>query len=140
MIQTKGSIMSSLKPIILNQSELEWEGWDDPEIAAKSPVRWKLLITSERTPSNGIVTGIAEIPSGESLLLHHHEPEETYYVISGTGYMQIDDYEAEVYPGSTIYIPPNAKHSIRCTGSEPLVFIFTFARDSFDQIKYVFDV
>lgn len=131
--------MTYLKPIIINQSDLEWEGWDDPEIAAKSPVRWKLLITSERMPSSGIVTGIAEIPPGESLLLHHHEPEETYYVISGNGHMQIDDSESDVCPGSTIYIPPNAKHSIRCTGKEPLVFIFTFARDSFDQITYIFD-
>jgi hypothetical protein len=26
-----------LKPIIINQSDLDWEGWDDPDIAAKSP-------------------------------------------------------------------------------------------------------
>ena len=52
--------MHHLKPIIINQSELEWESWDDPDIAAKSPIRWKLLITAERGPSSGIVTGIAE--------------------------------------------------------------------------------
>lgn len=131
--------MSNLKPIIINQSELEWEGWDDPVIAAKSPIRWKLLITGERTPSNGLVMGIAEIPPGTSLLLHHHEPEETYYVISGNGQMQIDDLQEDLAPGSAIYIPPNAKHTVRCTGTEPLVFIFTFARDSFDQIIYNFD-
>ena len=131
--------MCNLKPIIINQSELEWETWDDPDIAAKSPIRWKLLITGERGPSSGIVTGIAELPPGESLLLHHHEPEETYYVIKGKGHMQIDDCEAEIGPGSVVYIPPNATHTVRCTGNEPLVFIFTFARDSFEQIIYNFD-
>ena len=131
--------MRNLKPIIINQSELEWETWDDLDIAAKSPIRWKLLITGERGPSSGIVTGIAELPSGESLLLHHHEPEETYFVIKGKGYMQIDDCEAEVGPGTAVYIPPNATHTVRCTGTEPLVFIFTFARDSFEQIIYNFD-
>ena len=130
--------MHHLKPLIINQSELEWESWDDPDIAAKSPIRWKLLITAERGPSSGIVTGIAELPPGEPLLLHHHEPEETYYVINGKGHMQIDDYEAEIGPGSAVYIPPNAMHTVRCTGSEPLVFIFTFARDSFEQIIYNF--
>lgn len=131
--------MRDLKPIIINQSELEWETWDDMDIAAKSPIRWKLLITGERGPSGGIVTGITELPPGESLLLHHHEPEETYYVIKGKGHMQIDDCEAEVGPGSAVYIPPNATHTVRCTGTEPLVFIFTFARDSFEQIIYNFD-
>ncbi len=131
--------MSKLRPIFINQSELEWESWDDPDIAAKSPIRWKLLITSERGPSSGIVTGIAEIQPGASLLLHHHEPEETYYVISGTGLMEIDDSESILGPGTTVYIPPNAKHSVHCTGEEPLVFIFTFARDSFNEIVYQFD-
>lgn len=131
--------MNELRPIIINQSELEWEGWEDPDLAKKSPVRWKLLITGERGPSNGLVTGIAEIPPGASLLLHHHEPEETYYVISGNGHMKIDDCEQDLTQGAAVYIPPNAKHTVRCTGTEPLVFLFTFPRDSFEQIVYLFD-
>ena len=107
--------MSDLRPIIINQSDLEWEGWDDPEIAAKSPVRWKLLITSERGPSNGIVIGIAEVPPGESLLLHHHEPEETYYVISGNGHMEIDDYEGRTQSGFNRLHPSQCKtYSLLC--------------------------
>lgn len=128
-----------LKPTIINQSELAWESWEDLDIAAASPVRWKLLITSERCQSSGIVTGIAEIPPDTSLLLHHHEPEETYYVISGNGYMKIDDCEGDLVPGTAVYIPPNSKHTVGCTGTEPLVFIFTFARDSFEEVNYIFD-
>ncbi len=128
-----------LKPIIIDQSELEWESWEDPNIAAKSPVRWKLLISSDRCQSSGIVTGIAEVSPDTSLLLHHHEPEETYYVISGKGYMKIDDCEGQLEPGTAVFIPPNSKHTVSCTGTEPLVFIFTFARDSFDQVEYIFD-
>ena len=131
--------MNTQKPIFINEAELEWEGWDDPDIAAKSPVRWKLLITGERGPSSGLVMGIAEVPPGASLLLHRHEPEETYYVLRGNGHMQIDDCETVLGPGSAVYIPPNAKHTVCCTGTEPLIFIFTFARDSFDQIIYNFD-
>ena len=128
-----------LKPILIDQSELEWESWEDPNIAEASPVRWKLLISSDRCQSSGIVIGIAEIPPNVSLLLHHHEPEETYYVISGNGYMKIDDCEGQLVPGTAVFIPPNSKHTVRCTGTEPLVFIFTFARDSFDQVDYIFD-
>ena len=128
-----------LKPTIINQTDLEWESWEDPDVAAKSPIRWKLLISSDRCQSNGIVTGIAEIPPNALLLLHHHEPEETYYVISGNGYMKIDDCEGHLCPGTAVFIPPNSKHTVRCIGAEPLVFIFTFARDSFEQINYIFD-
>ncbi len=53
--------------------------------------------------------------------------------------MQVDDCQAEIGPGSVVYIPPNATHTVQCTGTEPLVFIFTFARDSFEQIIYNFD-
>ena len=98
----------------------------------------KLLISGERTQSRGIVTGIALLPPGAQLLAHHHEPEETYYVVSGQGEMEIDDETTAVGPGCAIYIPAHARHALRCTGSEPLLFVFSFARDSFDQITYHF--
>ena len=56
--------MNKQKPIILNQAELDWETWDDPELAEKSPVRWKILISGERGPSSQLSTGIAEMTPG----------------------------------------------------------------------------
>ena len=72
------------------------------------------MIAGERTESTGLVTGIAEVPPGERLLLHHHGPEETYYIVQGRGRMEIDDRAADVGPGYAAYIPPNAKHTLRC--------------------------
>lgn len=132
--------MNTQKPIILNQSELDWEDWDGPGVAAaEGPLRWKILISGERGPSSRLTTGIAEMLPGALLSLHHHEPEETYYVISGSGYVTVDDREASLSPGSSVFIPSNAKHSLRCTGTEKLVFLFTFAADRFDEIVYHFD-
>ena len=131
--------MSEQKPIIINQAELAWEGWEDAVIAAKSAIRWKILISGERGPSSGLVMGIAECPTGARLPLHHHDPEETYYVISGRCHIEIDGHEAEIGPGSAVYIPSNAKHAVCCIGTEPLVFLFSFACDRFDQIVYHFD-
>ena len=76
---------------------------------------------------------------GTLLPLHHHAPAETYYVISGQGYVTVDDHEASLSPGASVFIPSNAKHSLRCTGTENLVFLFTFAADRFDEIVYHFD-
>ena len=131
--------MSAERPVIVNQAEVDWESWDDPDVAARSPVRWKLLIAGERGPSRGLVQGVLEVPPGASLLLHHHEPEETYYVLSGRGRMRIDGSESALGPGSAVFIPSNARHAVRCTGREPLVIVFVFARDRFDQVVYRFD-
>jgi quercetin dioxygenase-like cupin family protein len=131
--------MNKQKPIILNQADLDWETWDDPDLAAKSPVRWKILISGERGPSSQLTTGIAEMAPGTLLPLHYHEPAETYYVISGTGYVTVDDREASLSAGDSVFIPSNAKHSLRCTGTEKLIFLFTFAADRFDEIVYHFD-
>ena len=130
--------MRALKPVV-DQAALEWEGWDDPAVAARSAVRWKLLVSGERGPSAGLVTGVGEIAPGGVLLRHHHEPEETYYVVSGRGHVEIDGEWMDVGPGTAVFIPPNARHALSCAGAEPLVFIFTFARDRFEEVVYHFD-
>ena len=130
--------MNTRKPVIVDQATLDWEGWRDTSCATKRAIRWKLLITGERTESSGLVTGIAQLPPSAQLGLHHHEPEETYYVVSGRGEVEIDDHTTAVGPGCAVYIPANARHALRCTGSEPLFFVFSFARDRFDEITYHF--
>jgi quercetin dioxygenase-like cupin family protein len=54
---------------------------------------------------------------------HAHPYEHEVFVHAGTGEME---YEGKVKPiaqGTVAYIPPGAKHQIRNTGSEDLVFI-----------------
>ena len=131
--------MPALKPVIVDQAALDWEGWDDPAVAARSAMRWKLFVSGDRGPSAGLVTGVGEIAPGGVLLRHHHEPEETYYVVSGRGHLEIDGVRTDVGPGTAVFIPPNASHALRCTGAEPLVFVFTFARERFADVVYHFD-
>ncbi|MDE2914530.1 MAG: hypothetical protein OXL68_16560 [Paracoccaceae bacterium] len=42
-------------------------------------------------------------------------------------------------PDLSVYIPPDVRHSLRCTGVESLEFVFAFPRDRFDEIAYDFD-
>lgn len=127
------------RSVIVDQAAVDWEGWDDPAVAARSTVRWKLLVDGERGPSGGLVTGVAEIAPGGVLPRHHHEPEETYYVLSGRGVVAIEDTRTEISPGTAVFIPPDARHALRCIGAEPLVFLFTFARDRFEDVMYHFE-
>ena len=53
--------------------------------------------------------------------------------------MEIEDRSQPVGPGCAVYIPPDVQHALRCTGAEPLVFVFAFPRDRFDKVAYHFD-
>lgn len=128
------------RSVIVDQAAVDWEGWDGPTVAVRSAVRWKLLVDGERGPSVGLVTGVAEIAPGGMLPRHHHEPEETYYVLSGRGEVEIEDVRTEIGPGTAVFIASGARHALHCNGVEPLVFLFTFARDRFEEVVYHFDV
>lgn len=131
--------MRTLQATVVRGADERWEGWTDPAIHAKSPIRWKLLIGGERTPSKGLTVGIAEIPPGISLLLHHHAPEEVYYVLEGEGRTEIAGVVTLVGPGTALFIPPNATHRTVNTGTIPLRFVWIFPTDTFQEIEYHYD-
>ena len=138
-VEQRTERLQAPRPIVVDQAVVDWEGWDDPAVAARSAVRWKLLVSGDRGPSAGLVTGVGEVGPGGVLPRHRHEPEETYYVVSGRGHVEIDGVRADVGPGTAVFIPPNARHALHCTGAEPLVFVFTFARDRFADVEYHFE-
>ncbi|MDE2793056.1 MAG: cupin domain-containing protein [Paracoccaceae bacterium] len=53
--------------------------------------------------------------------------------------MGLGDRSQPAVPGCSVYIPPDVRHALRCTGEEPLVFVFAVPRDRFDEIAYHFD-
>ena len=110
-----------------------------PGAKAGQGVRWKLLITGERTPSAELTMGIAEILPGATLGRHRHAHAETYYVTGGKGRVTIDGVESEIGPGAAIYIPPDAEHTASCDGDTPLEFIFTLPCDRFDEVVYRYE-
>ena len=58
-----------------------------------------------------------------SIGYHRHDLEtEYYFILSGTGTVNDDGKEAEVKPGDAIITGNGASHSIKNTGSVPLVF------------------
>jgi mannose-6-phosphate isomerase-like protein (cupin superfamily) len=65
----------------------------------------------------------AVLPAGKTSTPHALTTSEVYYILSGTGEMQIDEQSQTVTAGDAIYIPPNAKQSLYNSGSEPIVFV-----------------
>ena len=66
----------------------------------------------------------ATVKPGEKSLPHKFfEASEVYYILKGKGLMHIDNETAEVVPGDTIYIPPQAVQWIENAGSDDLEFL-----------------
>ena len=65
----------------------------------------------------------ASVPAGGRSLRHRLATSEVYYILSGRGRMHIDAEAADVAPGDTVYIPPNAEQWIENAGDEPLAFL-----------------
>ena len=60
----------------------------------------------------------ATLEPGRSTRRHYHrESEEIYYLVEGSGEMEVDGERANVEPGDAILIPPGAWHEIRASAA-----------------------
>ena len=60
----------------------------------------------------------ATVEPGATTQRHfHRRSEEIYFVLDGTGEMELDGERREVAPGDAVLIPPGARHQIRAVGS-----------------------
>lgn len=63
----------------------------------------------------------AALPPGGATERHWHRlSEEFYFILEGTGVMEVDGETRAVKPGDGILIPPGAWHQIRADGGVPL--------------------
>lgn len=78
-------------------------------------------------------TIVYEIEPGGHLGWHTDATEETQYIVSGTGELQMEDGRYPVGPGSVFVLPTNVRHDLVNTGKEPLHAVAFFAAAMFTQ-------
>jgi quercetin dioxygenase-like cupin family protein len=129
--------MPPSQPFIVQEAQVEVEGWDD---AARGAVTWRTLISGDRTPTDSLTQGVAELREGDpqARRLHRHAHAETYYVLSGRGWLRVGDDDHALAPGVAAFIPGNALHGARAEGPDPLRILYTFAADAFSEVEYEF--
>lgn len=97
-----------VKGKVIRYEDVPWRRNDDP----RDWLNFKRLVWEE-TGSKELTVGIGELPPGKILGLHHHVGDaEFYYVLSGRATVTVEDMKVDATPGTAIYIPPDAKHSI----------------------------
>jgi quercetin dioxygenase-like cupin family protein len=127
------------EPVIVDSGSLEWETWPDALTEQRGGVRWKTLLSGDRTPTDTLTLGIATLTPGEVLHDHRHEQVELYLVLEGTGEVTIDGGVRAVGPGVAVFLPGGARHGIRNTAAIELRLAYVFAADSFTDVEYDFE-
>ncbi|MBW1714038.1 MAG: cupin domain-containing protein [Deltaproteobacteria bacterium] len=108
-----------------------YTGGDERWLADK--LKWQRLFGPSE--SEDLIFGIAKLPPGEIHLPHHHpDAPELYYVLEGQGLFRVAGEEKECGPGSGIYMPAGASHSVWNNGTEELVFFFAYDRPFYQTV------
>ena len=83
--------------------------------------------------------GLAELPPGARFVRHWHEQPETYFILSGSGVVEVDGVIHEVGVETAVFVPGSAWHQVINTGEMPLRLIYTFPTNSFQEIEYHYE-
>ena len=115
--------------IIVQLNDVEWTTNEtvDPPMWPIDKIRWKTLVSEERSGSRDLLLGIAELDAGEVHVLHDHpDSSEVYYILQGTARAVMNGRQIEVGPGTALFFPPQTKHEIANIGDQTLTFLWAF--------------
>jgi len=86
------------------------------------------LVTPENMGARHLWLGTSTVDPGFTSNAHAHEDqEEIFYCVSGKGRIKVDDEEAPLEPGVTVYVPPKAVHQLINDGDEKLKVVSAVA-------------
>lgn len=104
----------------------------------KGNTTWHTLLSAPTTSSSSLSAGIAECPANGCLALHRHKQAELYYILSGSGEVEVDGKRQRVRDGMMIWIPGDVEHGVFCGDDEQLRWFYVFPEGSFEDVVYRF--
>ena len=81
------------------------------------------MILDGRTLKEIGFLAIARLEPGKKIEEHVDPMEEIYFVLSGSGLMQVDDEQRQVGPGDATWIPVGSRHSLLNDGEGECVIL-----------------
>ncbi|KAK2593627.1 hypothetical protein QQS21_008675 [Conoideocrella luteorostrata] len=119
----------------LTISQMDLHSFPD---SAHGNVVWKTVFSSPATPTDSMCAGIATCPPGGHLALHQHAPAEMYYILAGSGNVEVNGVANHVSAGTVLWIPGDAMHGVFCGPKETLEWLYVFPEAQFKNIVYRF--
>jgi mannose-6-phosphate isomerase-like protein (cupin superfamily) len=103
-------------PIVVNREQSRFSTLQQGEIGRD-------VFVMHETPN--ITSGITRIhPRSRTQGHAHPRREEHYYVLSGRGYVLLDDQRYDIQAGDDVNIPPVSLHTVVNPYDEPLEFFW----------------
>jgi quercetin dioxygenase-like cupin family protein len=121
------------EPILRRLSAIEPEADDLRHPGAT----WRMLFSADRTASEGVTCGVAEIAAGRPLSLHRHAHPEVYVGLEGEALVSVEGREHPLGPGAALFIPGGAAHGVRVRAGVARL-LFAFAADAITDVRYEF--
>ncbi|RPI75736.1 MAG: cupin domain-containing protein [Desulfobacteraceae bacterium] len=81
------------------------------------------MILDQRTLREIGFLAIANLAPGKEIEGHVDPMEEIYFVLSGTGLMQVDAESRQVNPGDATWIPTGSRHALLNNGQENCIIL-----------------
>ncbi|KAI1068305.1 hypothetical protein LB507_004197 [Fusarium sp. FIESC RH6] len=132
--------MEKPSAIVFTRDKISQKALDSFPDTKHGNVVWQTLLSNLNTTANPMCVGIATCPSNGSLALHQHTQPELYYVLGGSGQVEIDGVRHDVAEGSVLWIPGDALHGVFCGPEETLKWLYVFPEGRFEDVKYRFQV
>lgn len=129
---------TSRMPVIMHKKTITAVETSSFEDANFGNVMWQTLLSSPTTSTDSMCVGIATCPSNGSLELHEHTQAEMYYVLDGSGEVEINGERHRVAEGSMLWIPGDVVHGVFCGPDETLRWLYVFPEGRFSDIIYRF--
>ncbi len=99
-----------------------------PQVPCPCGISTRILTAADGAPCSLHVTTIRE-----ALLHYHRHTTEVYYILEGTGKIELDGTWYLVEPGTTVWIPPGVRHRVLSpAGLRTIVFALP-AFDAHDE-------
>jgi quercetin dioxygenase-like cupin family protein len=125
-------------PLLVNEEQSPWEMYPDDE-HRQARIRERTFIAADRTPTRSLSMGDFEVPPGAQLDLHHHHPQEVYYVTDGEAEVYLDGRWQPLRKGDVVYFPGDAVHGARNLGTVTCRIVWIFPTDTYEEIEYFDD-
>jgi mannose-6-phosphate isomerase-like protein (cupin superfamily) len=79
------------------------------------------------------------VPPGGELALHHHSPQEIYYVYEGQGTLLMKGTTQPLSAGMAVYIPAGTPHGVRNDTQTTLKIVWSFPITTWSDVVYHMD-
>jgi quercetin dioxygenase-like cupin family protein len=97
------------------------------------PPRFKILLPTEQTANAVGIVEISVPPSWEGPPLHHHDFDESFYVLDGELTFQLGETLRTGGPGDLVFAPRGAFHTLANLGEDPARYLLVCTPGQFTR-------